>query len=371
MCGRCGLDCEVGATTPVAWDEQTALGSPAQLFSSFAGTCQAPFAWDASGWGTSLTVAPRQGQSTVTVTVALDPASARLQTREPASCPDVLLIDGVATLDLPEGKVADRQPFTLSATGGSAPAALTFTIKEADFGAWVSVQKSDPSSTVAMSVMVTDLGRACSGEVGLRTEVVHDGIGSGAGGPLASWSDTGCGTGTTGVSLGQPWRGTDLVAAIASSYGQATWSGAWSDGTATTLALAAAPAAVVACAETLANGMSVLTIPVDVVASSADARVQGLTGRGTVRINVSQTTLWDQQLNMSTDLVCATEAEALPYTGASCATTRKVTAQLHLNRYMTDASADGGSLELYVYQRQSPQAGAAAADRVERLTLVP
>ena len=154
-CLECVLECTVTATTPVAWTEQTALGSPAQLFSSFEGTCQAPLRWDASGWSSALTVTPPRGQSTITATVALNPASARLVTHTPASaCPDTLQIDGVATLDLPEGKVADSQPFTLSASAAMPPTTLSFSVKEGDLGPWVSIRKSDPAGTVSMPITI-------------------------------------------------------------------------------------------------------------------------------------------------------------------------------------------------------------------------
>ena len=93
--------------------------------------------------------------------------------------------------------------------------------------------------------------------------------------------------------------------------------------------------------------------------------------QGTIRVSVNQASLWQLELNSSTDLTCATEADTLAYTGASCAIDRQVTAQLHFTRYMTDPATDGGSLELYVYERQSPKAGSGAADRVDRLTLGP
>jgi hypothetical protein len=181
--------CTVGATTPVAWTEQTALGSPEQLFSGFAGTCQAAFQWDASGWGSTLTVVPPKGSSTIRATVELDTATARLATHTQTYCPDVLQIDGLATLVLPEGVIADHQPFTLSATAGIQLVSLAFTVKEASFGPWASVQKQDPSATLSMPITVDAMARGCSGHVGLSTQVVHDGMGSGAGGPLGSWSN--------------------------------------------------------------------------------------------------------------------------------------------------------------------------------------
>jgi hypothetical protein len=370
QCG-CGLDCEVSATIPAAWTEQTELGSPEQLFSSFAGTCQAPFQWDASGWSSALTIAPSQGQSTLTATVALDHDSARLVVRTPEACPDLLEIDGTVTLDLPEGKVADQQPFTISASAESAPTSLGLTLKEEDFGPWVSIQKLDPESTLSMPITVTALGRACSGQVSLSSQTIHGNSGSGFGGPLASWSDTGCGVGQIAVNLSQPWQGIDLGAAIAASYGQATLSGAWSDGSTTTLALATSTSATVVCAETTSNGSSVVTVPVDVLANTADGRVQGLSGQGTIRISLNQASLWQLELGLYADLICAAEADVLPYAGASCAVDQRVTAQLHFTRYATGQTADGGSLEIYVYQRQSPTAGSGAADRVDRLTLGP
>jgi len=192
-CGKCADTCVVSATTPVGWSDQTSLGSPEQHFSPFAGTCQAPFHWDASGWGSSLTVVPVQGTSTLTATVVVDSTSARLLTHAQgqALCPDVLEIDGVATLDLPEGKVADHQPFTLSVTAGLEPGLISFVVKEADIGAWVSIKKPDPASTLSMSITVGALARGCSGQVGLSTQVVHNGVGNGGGGPLGSWSNGG------------------------------------------------------------------------------------------------------------------------------------------------------------------------------------
>ena len=167
----------------------------------------------------------------------------------------------------------------------------------------------------------------------------------------------------------QPLQGIDLDAAIATAYGRATLSGTWKDGSTAALALATSTTVTVACAETLSNGFTVVTIPVGVLASTADGRVHGLSGQGTIRVSVNQASLWQLELGLSPDLTWATEADTLAYTGARCAIDRQVTAQLHFTRYVSAPATDGGSLELYVYERQSPQTG--AADRVDRLTLGP
>jgi hypothetical protein len=184
---KCGTECQVSSTTPVAWTDQTALGSPEAAFSAFAGTCQAPFSWSGTAWGQELVVEPVQGNTTVTATVVLDPSSARFVTRTPM-CPDQLAVEGVVTLELPEGNVADQQPVTLTAPGVMATG-LAFSVQEEDFGPWVSIRKSDPASSLTMSISMAALAQGCSGQIVLNSMHVSDGMGFGGGGTFAVWSD--------------------------------------------------------------------------------------------------------------------------------------------------------------------------------------
>jgi hypothetical protein len=361
--------CKTIATTPVAWTDQTVVGSPAELFSSLAGTCQAPFHWDGSGWGGAATIAPLQGQSTLAATVAVDPSSARLVTQTPEFCPSLLQADATVTLVLPEGAIATARPVTVSATAGAAPTKLGLVLNEAEFGPWVSIQKADPVSTLAMSISVTAVARGCSGNIILSLQRVEGNTGSATGGDFAAWSDSGCAVGQASAPLGQPWQGIDFSAAVAAAFGNAALPGTWTDGSATTLALNVAPAATAMCVETLLNGISVLIIPANVVASTADGRVQGLAAAGSIRANVSQGSLTDLQLVLSTDLVCASTTDTLAYAAANCATVAKVSATMIYNRYYSSATPASGSLELYVYNRQTATPG--TADAVERLLLGP
>jgi hypothetical protein len=367
---RCGLQCEVSGAAPVGWAEQTPLGTPEALFSAFTGTCQAPFTWDGSQFSGMVTVEPPQGQSRLTATVVLDPSSARWVTQTPEFCQSLLEVDGAVSLELAEGSVAYQQPITISASADFVLSRVGFTLQEEDFGPWVSLHKSDPASSLTMSFDMTPPAQACSGQVTLGWQKVQDGVGQGAGGPFAAWSDSGCAVGQAALSLAQPWQGVDLAGAISAAFGGARLSGTWNDGGATTLSLATSVPVTTACAETLSNGVSVVMIPVDLVATTADGRVAGLSGRGSIRATASQGGLLDLQLTLTTDLLCATEAETLSYAGADCATDSKVTAQMLFNHYVATPASDGGSLELYVYQRQSA-APAGAADRVDRLTLGP
>jgi len=364
-----GLQCRASTTTAVGWTEATALGTPEALFAPFAGTCQAPFTWDGSGHAGQVTVAPLQGQSTLTATAAVDPATARLVTQTPAACPTQLQADGTLTLALPEGNIASQQPFTLSASAGTVPTSLSFTLPEASFGPWVSITKADPQSSVSQSIQVTALSRACSGQVILGWQKVENGTGTAMGGPLAAWSDTGCDVGQFGVSLAVPWQGVDLAAAIAAGFGQVTLAGTWDDGTATTLALTTSVPGTFACTDATSNGMTVATIPVDILVTTADGRVHGLSGRGDIRVTLNQGSLWELQLSFSDNLLCASATDLLPYTGADCATDKEVIPQLIFTRSAIKPVSDGGSLDFYVYRRQSTNDG--AADHVERLVFAP
>jgi len=361
--------CKTIATTPVAWTDQTVAGTPAELFSPLAGTCQAPFQWDGSGWGTTATIVPLQGTSTLTATVALDPSTARLVTQTPEFCPSLLQADAMVTLALPEGAIATARPVTVSATAGAAPTTLGLVLNEAEFGPWVSIQKANPADTLAMNLSVTAIARGCSGSITLSFQRIEGNIGTGGGGPLAAWSDSGCAVGQASAPLGQPWQGIDFAAAVAAAFGNTTLPGTWTDGSATTLALSVTPATTAICVDTLANGNSVVLIPANVVASTADGRVLGLAAAGSIRANVSQGSLMDLQLGLSKDLVCASTTDTLAYAGANCATAAKVSASLIYNRYYTSATPAGGSIELYVYNRQSATPG--TADAVDRLLLGP
>jgi len=365
--GSDGLECKETSTSAVAWTDSTALGIPGTLFSPFAGTCQAPFKWDASGWS-DITVVPVQGQSTLTATVVIDQASARWVTRTPETCGDLLQVDGTVTLALPEGTVAS-QTVTLSTSNQATPTALTFTLQEASFGPWVSIQKVDPAATLAMSVQVGALARACSGQITLTYQRVSNGVGMGMAGPLATWSDSGCAVGQDKVDLGQPGQGADIAAAIATTLGQITLSGAWTGGAATTLTLATSVPGTTACAETYTTGASTVIVPVDIVANTADGRVVGLSGRGNIRATTIQGSLTQLQLWLSTDLTCASTADTLSYAAADCATVSKVTAQLGVNRYPTNPTSNGGHLEFYVYDRQSNKTG--AADKMDSFVVGP
>jgi hypothetical protein len=177
--------CQIKTTTAVAWTEQSHLGTPEQLFSSLAGSCQAPFHWSAS----AATVDPPQGVSTLTATVALDSSSVRLVTyTDTGMCPDALQVDGTVTLELPEGKIADQRPVTLGASAGTVISRLSFVLNDNDFGPWVSIRKSDPQTSFRMTIDMATINLGCSGEIQLGSSTPQGTNATfGAVGRLAAW----------------------------------------------------------------------------------------------------------------------------------------------------------------------------------------
>jgi hypothetical protein len=170
------------------------------------------------------------------------------------------------------------------------------------------------------------------------------------------------------VNLAEPGQGVDLASALSATFDQVTLSGTWDDGSATALSLAISLPETEVCAETMSYGTAV-NVPVDVVASTADDRVRGLSGRGNVHATLTQGSPSQLQLWLSTALVCASEADTLAYARANCATVSRVTAELGYNRYADDPTLDEGRLDLYVWDRQNP--GTNGADRVDTLELRP
>jgi hypothetical protein len=140
-------------------------------------------------------------------------------------------------------------------------------------------------------------------------------------------------------------------------------SGEWQDGSPTRLGLQTSVAASQVCGDVQA-----IAIPVDVIANTDDGRVASLSGPGTVRATVRDGVLTQLALWSSTDLQCRSEVDTLAYRSADCLSVAEVTAQLGFNEYFAGTGTSGGRLELYVKDRNSA-AAPAAADRVDRLSL--
>lgn len=376
--------CVVTSTTSVGWTEATALGTPEDVFGKVPGTCEAPFAWNGSGSAGTLTVDPAIGQSSVTVTVDIDQASARWVQTEKAPdaggivlCNPSLEVDATVTLDLPEGPVISEQQTTLTVTAepevSPAGPLIRFSVDVADVGDWVSITPASSDTTVTLDFTVAPVQLGCTGEVNLRSEIplaagaavggVAVGGTAGTVGNFASWSDTGCGIDEYPVSLDEPYQGLDLRAAVEQAFGDVQLSGAWEGGGTTTMDLRTNIAAVDVCGYALA-----VSIPVDVVANTADGRVVSLSGLGTVQATVHGSSLVQLALWLSEELVCQSETDVLAYRSADCASVASLTAQLGFNDYLDTEGTTGGQLELYVVGRDG-SAAPGAADRVDRLKL--
>jgi hypothetical protein len=380
--GRDTESCEVVSSTPVAWTEETEWGTPESLFTPFSGTCTAPFTWDGSGWTSELSVTPATGESTVTVIVEIDPDSVKRVEYTPTEtgggmylddpCAPTLEATATVTLELPEGSVVTGLEATIDQGSTASYALLSVSVAENDFGDWIEITPQSDNTVASMLIEMSPLADTCAGSISLTavTETTSGGTGisqgTGVAGSFASWSDTGCPVGQTPVTLDAPIEGLDVAAAVDAAFAEVDFAGTWDDGATTTLSVTATVTDTELCSELFA-GQTVVTVPVEVTATSADGRVVDLSGAGTVRVSIPPTGAPQLDLWLSTDLLCASETDTLPYRSVDCATTESVTAQLGFNDY-GDTSPDGGRLELYVRNRQST-AAPGAADRVDTLTL--
>ena len=277
-------------------------------------------------------------------------------------------LDGTVTLDLPEGNVVRERPFTLTASDWELPKILTSPLNEQDFGSWVSIQKLDEVVAFSGAANVSPVARACSGQI-LLGYSRSQGAGSSAVGPLAIWSNSDCPAGSEAVDLAAPWNGVDIASAIASAFAHRTVAGTWSDGTTTTLTLTSSLPTTTACADRSSPADVQMTLPVDVLVDTADGRVRGLAGRGTIHVPVylPQSDILRLQLSFDTDLVCANDADTLAYVGADCATVRQVLARLDVDTDPINSIANV-VLAFLVYERKSPKTDG-AADRTDTLTV--
>ena len=371
--------CEVLSSTPVEWTEQTEAGVPEEVFSGVAsGSCEAPFTWDGAGWS-MVTIAPASGSGTLHSTLDLDRASARVVTRGPLPdappayqqlCASTYLeVDATVDLALDDATVVEDQPVVISGTASNPPTTISFAVDDSAQGDWISVETDDPSTTSSMQVTMSTSAENCAGEIALQVQQ-STGPNSAIGavqGTFASWSATGCPAGQTAVDPNEAFEGADLEAALATAYDGATVAGQWDDATETELTLSVLPTDHLRCAEPF-GAMAEVVMPVNIVATSGDGRLDAVSVAGTARISVAAGAVQQIQLHASADLVCASPTDVLPYSGASCATTDYVTFQLLLNRYLSTPEQDGGGIEIYVYLRDS-SAAPGAADRVDALEL--
>jgi hypothetical protein len=171
------------------------------------------------------------------------------------------------------------------------------------------------------------------------------------------------------VDLSQPYQGVDIAVAIGNAFNKTNLASRWDDGANTTLNLGVSVVPGIVCAEA-SGSYTVVTVPVDILASTTDNRVVSLTGQGTVRATVTGGALSDLEIWLSTDLLCQSATDVLSYRSADCGQALKVTAQLESDRYFDSSNVGYGRLELYVYQRSST-ASPGAADRVDRLSWNP
>lgn len=368
-----GEECEVVSTTPVGWNETTELGTPAAAFGDVSGSCTAAFEWDGSG--SSLALSPERGSGLLTATVAVREGSARwVEQRESEAasglarpqCDPFLEIDAAVTLVLEDAELAREVLTPVRFDAATDAPRVQVDLTPAMVEDWLTIT-APADTTVTLATTLGPIGSECAGEMALTSQTSEGNRGEGSVmGSFASWSDTPCGMGETAVALTGADAPSDLVAALASAFGDFSAPASWDDESSTTVHLEVTTAATVGCARTLESFTELASIPVELTLWTDDGRLVDFDAAGELRAVLTAEGLRELQFTSSATLPCAGAATLAPYPAADCAEVATVEVSLVGTHYPTEPDTDGGLFEAYIFLRESA-AAPGAADSVSSL----
>lgn len=371
--GSSTVGCVAVSTTPVEWHSDAALGHDGQVFAAVEGKCEAPFSWDGSVWSNKLAMSPMTGQGTLTTAITVAHDSLRLVDYKPrpsghpfdSPCGPTLEADASVTVSLDGRRIVENHPVVLQLPRGDDLSEIQFSLSQSQVSSWLTLVPAEADALVQVSVSMMPLQWACAGDINLWVQQSANQAKSSTDGvpkPFATWSNTACEMGQVPV----PDVGVGLADEITDAFTGLGLPATWSDRSRTVFDLRVSAAGDQACADPIHNGNRFVYIPLEVVASTSDDRIVGLTGKGTATVSLLGGAWSEFEVFVSTDLGCASVSDRLAYRSVDCTTTRSVTAQLDL-RHARGASTSTGNLRLYVHQRESA-AAPGAADRVDELT---
>jgi hypothetical protein len=155
---------------PITWEAVTKVGlSPEEAFSDMAGTCTGLLSWD--GADLLREVTPTTGESEVTVTVFLMPATARLAEPEvPTGNPDcdraVLEVEGTATIRTADGAFDDTGALLLTYETGVGQSGSHLSVPLAETGGTLAVALEEGDDG-ELYYTLKDVGERCAGQVSI------------------------------------------------------------------------------------------------------------------------------------------------------------------------------------------------------------
>jgi hypothetical protein len=376
-----GDGCVTESERPIGWTEKSKTGvSPADVFGEVAGTCQAPFQWDGTGWGDTLVVNPVSGESTIEVTIEIDEASAVFIKSKPEEsnsgikppCPDSFEASARVSLATEDGAFKENKTVTITYSDGDRMPRIDFSVSAENLSGTLAIEPSD-NWEVSLNTQIMPIQRECAGSIGLSANRrIDKKTGEGvAQGDFASWSTSNCEFGTRSVDLAERYQGISLVDEIEKLWGDSVYQGVWDDDGTTEFVLEVDTSAETGCVENMGI-YAVVSVPVTVESHTSDGRISRMNGNGSVRATIqdnnslSQLDLW-----MSEDIKCGSSFD-FSYASIDCSKVDHVTAQLGINHYYQNNGQNGGSAELYTYylsEGKDDFGNSGAADSVPTLRL--
>ena len=358
------------ASTPqeVAWDEQTALGTPQDAFAALAGSCTTSMSWNATA-DDNLVVSPSSGDTDLTVTVTVDESTAKFipSAGGAAFCPMSLQVDAHVTLSSSDGTFAEDTT-TTALLGGGSLGSLEFSVPADKLRGNLSIKPKSSNTDVELSFTVAPVGTGCVGTIRLETSAPlpggHGGIGSS--GPFASWSSTGCAADQQAVALDTPEP--SIATAIATAWTNRKYAGTWDDGTATELTLSVSDLPKSGCKSNLPEGD--VQFLAKVTYETSDGRLKPHSAGGTVHATGPAGTSYVLEMNTNEPFLCDAPSVSLPYTPADCGSLSRILLQLNVNDDPRVGSSNGGDVTVYEYGKNADP-GLGAADASQKLSFAP
>lgn len=341
-------------TTLLSWDEQTEVGTPAEVFESLEGRCQGALRWNSKS---DLADVAADGDIEMSVDVELDHDSARITRhdrghRGPAlRCPSELEVDAKVQLRSDDGRI-DVSAKTKARFREGVASSLVFTIPKSEQRGSLSLRERQ-GETVALNFELDGAGANCAGEIMVTTTSTSaDGTGRGAGGRIGAWSASGCPTSQEPFDLNEEVAGSTLPELIEEAWGERMFEGTWTDGSTTTLSLQVELIAGAAVCAEHRGGDFIVTLPIEARYSTEDGRLEQRAAAANVRAELSDGELAKLSLWISDELTCETTGSRLAYTQADCTQLKAATVQLGLNNAGgPDSSPSDGGLNVYFLPR--------------------
>ncbi len=347
--------CEVVSKTSVGWDEMTELGIPSDHFVPVAGTCTEEFTVEWEGPNSGPFSVDVSGEThEVTTTIDIDESSVKLVKRKVVdttitdlSCHDFLRVNAKVTLDVLGNLLFDEEEVALETNPYQPYIRVDLDADEASIINWsvgaseIEVDIDEDALDVTLDVEIMPVQMACAGNMSFEVRDQDSGDWYAGYGRLGTWRDSECEMWELPVDLTEDPGLPALNQELAEVWSDQLFPGGWEFaidsepfGAPSNLTVSVTPTELQFCINP--NEMYYLydldlelEVPAHITVNTEDGRVQDLSGEGVFLYDAETGGVGVMgDLEMETQVYCASDDDTLPYTPADCSEVDYMTAKL-------------------------------------------